>query len=321
MTKKYFSIILLILFSLQIQAQSFSIKITQVYPAGGVVYGESHNLSGELDKDEATRRNQYTGKDANYTMELIRPSGKQIKDIQNIRWILVENGVKKNRKEKPIPATSYKEPTTVKIYECNNNGTLKGQENIINYDHRYEFLKSKEKITVSDYMPLDKCKLLANEYFTKNKVDTLFCEIKIYNSKGIVVDSTINNSKTYNEYLVKQEQIRNAIKQDSIKNATKQVPVIKVEAESSKIETKIVYYSKQDIENQLKQLLKEVKSLKKGSKDFRQKMNAIIEKADNIIVVMKLSSKKDFDRNKYFEGDLNDLKKGIEKLIEINKKK
>ena len=306
MTKKYISTIIFILFSLQIQAQSFSIKITQVYPAGGVVYGDSYNLSGELDKAEATLRSQY--KDVNYTMELTRPSGKETKNIQNIRWVLVENRVKKNRKEKPSPASSYKEPTTVIIYECNNNGTPKGQQNPINYDHRYEFSKNEKKINVSGYMPLDKCKLSANEYFAKNKVDTLPCEIKIYNSEGIVVDSTINNSKSYNEY-VKQKQVRNSIKQESLK------------AESLKIEIDTTVYNKQDIENQLKQLQKEANSLRKGSKDFRLNMNKIIEKADNIIAIMKIDQKKDFDRNKYFEGDLDDLKNGIKELQKINNKR
>ena len=313
MKKAIFILIIFILFTGQIFAQpgNFAVKIIQVYPSGGVVYSNRYNLSSELDKAEATLRNQYIGKEANYIMELTRPSGKETKAIQNINWILIENGIKKNRKEKPRVEISYEKPTTIKIYECNNNGTPKGQENTINYDHRYEFLKNGEKTKTSGYMPLDKCELSANEYFTKNKVDTLFCEMKIYNSQGIVINSTINNSKTYDEYLAKQEQVIDSVKQDSIK----------VEIETPQIITGTnTDYNRQDINKQLKQLQKEADSLKKGDEKFRRNMNIIVGKADNIISIMKIDPKKDFNRNKYFEGDLEDLKKGIKELITINKK-
>jgi hypothetical protein len=153
MTKKYFNIIFFLLLSFQIQAQSFSIKITQVYPPGGVVYGDAYNLSGELDKAEATLRNKYSGRDANYTMELTRPSGKETKAIQNIRWIKVENGKKSNLKSKPSPdpQKSYSKPTTIEIYECNNNGSKKGGSTITDYDYYYLFSKGEVVDTIKEY--------------------------------------------------------------------------------------------------------------------------------------------------------------------------
>jgi len=213
MAKKYFiSIIFIALCSLQVQAQSFSIKITQVYPAGSVVYGDSYNLSGELDKAEASLRNQYTGKNANYIMELTRPSGKETKQIQNIRWIRVVNGTKENWNTKPsLLPESYPKPTTIEIYACNNNGakTDSKDNTKIEYNHYFKFYKDKEEIPIdggSNYQPFEKCKKSAEDYFSKTKKgNAVFFEVRIFKEKDIVVDS-INNRKEYNLFTKETKQ-------------------------------------------------------------------------------------------------------------------
>jgi hypothetical protein len=329
MAKKIFSCILFfILCSLYVQAQnnSFSIKITKVYPEGGVVDGDTYNLSGELDKAEAKFRSLYTGRDANYIMELTKPSGKETKYIQNINWILIENGTKKGLKSKPILQPFYSQPTIIEYYNCDIRGKKKDSASKFNYEYFYRFYKGKDMIeNNNEYRTIEECKKTADEYFTKNKVDTILCNIEIYNynSKGVVKDST--NQKGYNEYKEKQK-IADSIRMnktrkiaDSIRvNTTKTMaePQKEITENKGKIDT---IDNKENIKKQLEQLQTEANSLKKGEKDFRQKMNKIIEDADKIIEMMKIDPK-NFNRNKYFESDLENLKKGIKELIKINNK-
>jgi hypothetical protein len=227
MTKKYFSIILFTLFSFQIQAQSFSIRITQVYPAGGVVYGNSYNLSGELNRAEEELRRQYTGRDANYIMELTRPSGRETKTIQNIHWILIENGVRRNFRTEPTFEDSYPQAMTMEWYACHNNGTPRGQRTTKNFHYRYRVSKDDIVVFTSEYMTLEKSKSLAKEFFEENKIDSVFCEIIIIDKdeKSIVSSSfPLNNKVDYERYIrsvqetmEKEQEVQKIV--DDAKNA------------------------------------------------------------------------------------------------------
>jgi hypothetical protein len=294
MVKKISTLIVIVLYSFQILAQSpFSIKITQVYPAGSVVYGNVYNLSGELDKAEQKLRSQYNGKSANYIMELTRPSGKETKYIQNIYWILSENGKKTNHKNKPTLKEYYHESTIVEYYACDIYGKQKSNSppKKIEYDHYYCFFKGGlqfYKVNDTIIYKFDDCFKRAKEYFTANTVNTFLCIAKIYNSKGIAIDS-IDNIKEYNQYITdsikavenakikKQEELR----VDSIEKTNKPV------------------YNNQNMEKQLKQLQIKVDSLKKGSDNYRKNINSIIDEAEKIVLILDLDVAT-FDKNKYF---------------------
>ena len=213
MTKKHlFSIMILVLFALQMQAQSsFAIKITQVYPSGGVVYGNAYNLSSELDKAEASLRSQYTGKEANYEMELTRPSGRETKTIQNINWILMANTKTIPCKNKPTFNTLYPEATTVKIYACNNNGSKKGSEEVKEFNYYYQYFKGDEpQIKNKEYRPKEECIVAAQKYFKDNrpKVDSVLFEIQIFDKDAQPISMEgiegVSNKKEYEQF--KKEQ-------------------------------------------------------------------------------------------------------------------
>lgn len=310
MKKLYVILTAGILYSFPTQAQSFSIKITQVYPRGGVVFGDSYNLWGELKKAESALRTQYSGGKVNYIMELSGPGTKETKAIQNIRWIKIENGQKIDFKNKPGVENSYDEPTTIEIYECNNDGTKKGGGTKTSFDYYYQFTKSgQDTITDRHFRTLDESKRIAGEVFTKHKVDTLSCGIKIFNSQGIVADSSINNAQAYSAYVTRLIQARDSTKQAAIRQ-TEEV------AQAEKAEN--TAYDRQKTAERLNLLANKTKELKKSEADFRHTINRIVQQADSIVESMRTDRQIDFDRNKYFEGNLNNLKKGIDKLIEIN---
>jgi hypothetical protein len=309
--KLVFSIVFFVLVLGEIQAQpgSFAIKITQVYPVGGVVYGNNYNLSGEQDKAEAKLRSQYTGKDANYIMELTYPSGKETKVIQNIYWILIENGKKKNLNSKPRLQDYYLEPTNIEYYSCDIRGNKKDEFPKIDYEYFYRFYKgNNEPFENKQYYLLDSCKKIANEYFKNHKVDSLFCKIVICNSKGIV-DSTINNLKEYNN-IQKQKKIADSISSDKTKT--------KAAVQNKAPENKDVDSIKNVKELLLQRLKMDADSLKTVDENLLQKKKRIIEEADKIIKEMKIDPK-EFDRNRYFKGNWADLIKGIQKLQELVK--
>ena len=217
MVKKYFlNSVVFVLFAFQMQAQSmFSIKITQVYPTGGVVYGNTYDLSSELEAAEKKLRSQYTGKDANYVMELTRPSGKETKTIQNINWILVKNGVKENYKGKPVILndSSYPEATKIQFYACNNDGSKRGESVSIDYDHYYEFYIDGKKQPItgfpkSYYRPLVECERKAKEYLKDKGDESLPCEVRIFNDRTKEPVDIIDNEIDYKAYKDREEKLR-----------------------------------------------------------------------------------------------------------------
>jgi hypothetical protein len=153
------------------------------------------------------------------------------------------------------------------------------------------------------------------EYFTANKVNTRLCIAKIYNSKGIAVDS-IDNSNEYNLY---RKHIADSVQSVEAAKIKKQQKAL-IDDSIKKANEKPVY-NMQDVEAQLKQLQSQVDSLKKGSDNYRKDINSIIDEAEKIVSVLEIDSAT-FDRHKYFGTlDIKDLKKGLNKLLELNKKK
>ncbi|MDR2026480.1 MAG: hypothetical protein LBQ01_02850 [Prevotellaceae bacterium] len=317
-----FCILFSVLFSGQVQAQpgSFVVKITQVYPSGDVVYGNNYNLSGELDKAVQKLRSQYNGKNANYVMELTRPSGKETKYIQNIYWILTENGKKTNLKNRPALKEYYHESTVVEYYACDIYGRQKSgsAKEKVEYDYYYCFHKGDIRFCRGNdtVYTLAGCRKKMGDYFTANSVNTLLCAAKIHNSKGIAVDS-IDNGKEYELY---RKHIADSVQQ-AVKTAelTKQKdpdgPVKKVMAEP--------VYNSQQTEQELNRLLAKTDSLKDGQQNFRKNVDAIIDEADKIVRIMEQDADSmTFDRNRYFEtADLKQIKAGLKKLLDINQKK
>ena len=206
--KHLFITVIASLMALQAIAQNnFSIKVTQVYPAGNVVYGNTYNLSSELEAAERTLRAQYTGRDANYTMELTRPSGKDTKTIQNIHWILIENGVRKNLKSKPTLADYYQKVTSIELYACNNNGAkIESAENVkALYDHHLKFFINDQEAPfdyAGRYLTEKDSKTMASVVFEKNKplTDDKLYEVRVFKDKTHLADISVTNKNEYDKY-------------------------------------------------------------------------------------------------------------------------
>ena len=352
-TRCFFSIAIVILFSFQIQAQTedeFSIKISQVFPPPGPdddVYTDTYESGNELRNVERILRNQYTGKDANYEMELITPSGKETKPIQNIRWILVTNGKDENWKTRPVPKNFYTEPTSVEVYVCNNDGSKIEKTKVsANYNHYYKFyIGGKEKpIKQLDYRPLDKCESAAKSYFDKNKprIDSVFSEMRIYKDKqDSIAVASINNKEAYENFLRKkeapaEEQLKasdNSKKNDACRNVLNRYDrKLKNTSKDKKAEVKKeafseimscididATYSNKNIDKNLK-LCK--MTADKYMEDDEIQLGNIIEKLDVILVLMEKNPKGravKFDRFGHFEEPTKSkVKKGIGKLIKEN---
>jgi len=339
MKKKYFSILILIVLAFQMRAQSnFSIKVTQVYPQGGLVYGNTYNLSSEFENAKKNLRSQYTGKNANYIMELTKPGGKETKPIQNLKWILVTNG-KKEYKDKQTYGDSYPQVTIIKIYACNNDGSINSgsKDNaVIEYDHYYKFyIDNKEQNIESEsdkqsyYRPVEKCKEAAKSYYEKNKpkIDSIFCEVKIFKDKNLV--DSINNRNEYNNFIATEIQkptLTNNNETDTQKVSCKET-ANQYEKRGEDFNAIIncinidSIYSKKNIDDNLK-LCKDATTYME--KKDRTQIKNITDKLKEIFKKMREKDPFfDFSWDDFFKvgkTDSGKITKGIEKLIEINKK-
>jgi len=337
------------------QPGNFSIRVTQVYPAGSVVYGNSYNLSSELEAAEKSLRSQYIGKDANYTVELIRPSGKESKVIQNINWVLIENGVRKNFKNKPVINNFYSQATSIELFACNNNGSRKEDTGNITkaYDHYCRlYLNDKEQETDESkhFLTLNDCKDIAGRIFLTNKptTDSVLCEVKIFNAKETIVDDSFTNRNEYEQFKkdlaekIKQQQrqqipskpviVRNTTCQDELLSLDKDIKnprgrnKSQLQNQAFDITMSCVDanldpdYSLMNIDENLRLCQKAVdKYLVR--ENLLPQLNQIIERLDQIIDIMNTKQRVSFDRNKYFNaGNQRNLKSGINELIKINNK-
>ena len=223
--KIFYSLLFLALFFNQVQAQGgYSIKITPVYPAGGEGFSDAYNLPSELDAAEKNLRTQFSsGKLANYNyiMAITTPAGTSKKEIQNISWILEENGkkehcAKENCTDKKIGET-YTKITTIKVYECDINGAPKNKAKIDrNYNLHYKFYEGESDKTGKEtdrqyYYDRVKCKTAAQSYFDKSpKADSVLYQVKIFENNDAV--DSISNRTEYESFLAgkkaKEEQAR-----------------------------------------------------------------------------------------------------------------
>jgi len=343
-TRRFFNIAVFILFAFQLQAQyytqdTFSIKITQIYPPGNDSYFDTYDSNNELKNMERIIFNQYYGgKDANYIMELKNPSGVERKPIQNIRWILVTNGKEENWQTKPVPKTVYSEATLIEIYPCANDGSKNEKGKLAaNFDHYFKFfVGGKERpIAQTDFRPFDKCKIAAETYFNKNKprVDSTFNEVRIY--KDSMVVASVNNKDAYESYIRKRDGIveekpkapdnkRDVCRRIVNKHAQKmkkaskaQKPELRKEAFAEIvgcIDVDSTYRTK-EVDRNL-QLCKE--AAEKYMDNDKIQMGSIIEKLDMILILMEKNPKGkpvNFNRLDYFEQtSVSKVKKGIAKL-------
>jgi hypothetical protein len=257
-------------------------------------------------------------------MELTRPSGKETKYIQNIYWILIENGIKTNCKIKPTRKEYYPKSTVVEYYTCDIYGKQRSnsEKEKFEYDYYYCFFKGNNSLfyKVNDIVwTLADCRKKAKEYFTANKVDTVLCIAKIYNSTGNVIDSTNSNRTAYMQHLAALEKQKRIA--DSIQAA--KIAEIKNQEELSNDSIKIANsnaYDEKRVEKRLKILQEAADTLQKGQKNLLAIMNIMINEAISIVNILEAGST--FDKDRYFgTADLNDLRMGIRKLLEINRKK
>jgi hypothetical protein len=329
---------------MQAQEEEFSIKITQVYPKGGGDdnYSDTYESGNELKNAERYLRNQYTGKDANYDMELITPSGKETKPIQNIRWILVTNGKEENWKTKPLIRNFYLEPTVMEIYVCNNDGSkIEKSKVMASSDYYYKFFigNREQPIKQTEYRTLEKCESVAKTHFDKNKpkVDSVFTEIRIFKAKDSTVVTSINNREAHENFIRKKETpgaevkvASNAKKAESCKNIASKYEqkVKKAKDKNKKAEIKreafveIVNctdvdstYSSKNVDKNL-QLCKE--AVEKYLENDDVQLGNVVKKLEVILIVMQKNPKgiPTFERFDYFEEPTPaKLKKGVGKLI------
>ena len=351
-------ILLLFLFeNVYAQPGKFSIVITQVYPAGGIVYGNTYNLSSEHETAIRMLSKQYSGKDANYKMELTRPSGKETKVIQNINWILIENGLKKNFKNKPAYDHFYPHVTSLELYACNNNGSKKEhpENNIIKFDYYYKIFLNGQELNMDasiNYRTFADCKVIADSVFSYYKplIDTVLFEVRIYNDNEI---RELTNNRTEFEQNQKQmaeiKKQQQALEQIQTEKANENINAISCQETLKILNDKLIRAKKNDkpkIRNEIFTIAmncisaeydydweninenlilcqKVAKEYLMEDENFLPKLNQMIEKLDQITSFMKNNTNHksiQFDRNKYFNsGKRNSLIKGIDELIKINK--
>ena len=128
------------------QYGNFSIKVRKVFPTKGVVYENTYNLLDELDKAKLAAIKKYKGTSENYLIEMTTPNGVKTEAIQNIKWIMSEDGEKSYFKSEPNLPPKYPYETTVLVYECNNDGSQKNKPKSRNYKYSYKlFINKKEQ--------------------------------------------------------------------------------------------------------------------------------------------------------------------------------
>lgn len=185
------------------QYGNFSIKIKKVFPSTGVVYENSYNLLDELDKAKLTAIDKYQGTSENYLIELVTPNGKKTEMIQNIRWIMTENGKKTYYKTKPTPKKCYPQSTLVTIYECQNDGFQKGQPASYEYKYTYRLLINKKQQDYDNnyYTQKSGDEQAKNFIIQKSNSDALY---EIYNENRIVATNAESYKKSVCDNMFKR---------------------------------------------------------------------------------------------------------------------
>ncbi len=214
-------IVAVVLFCTQAQAQggAFSIRVREIYPGNATVYGNTFSLSNEQDAAERKLVQQYSGRDANYVIELTRPWGEETRPVQNIKWILIENGIRTLYRSEPVLPDCSPEVLRMELYPCNNNGSRIGGENVVvrNLDHYYKFYIGSVEQMRSNFTSRDRCLDLAKKYYDENKREGVSCRVVVYNSDNVEIDS-IDNGEALREW---QNALKNASQPTEIEQVSK----------------------------------------------------------------------------------------------------
>ena len=256
MVKKTISLnfLLYVLFLNVTQAQNtFSIRINQVYPPqSAAVHVNTYSLSSQLDAAERNLRTEFSSgsrANANYTMELTRPTGRETKAIQNIFWVRsIDGKIDRYKDISAIPKmdASYPKATKIEIFAINNDGSRKNdsRNSVTEFNHYYKLFIDGIEQTIgtgadkqSYFRPRDKCEEAAKKYFNEKKPEdnSALCEVKIFDSTNKIV-SVISNKEQHDIFLSKKEKEKEAQEDNTPQTETE------TEGTQTTCETVVMFY-------------------------------------------------------------------------------
>lgn len=195
-------VILCQLSSLCVFAQSaYRVTIRQVFPKSQQVYYNTFNFKREMDNDISSQTAKLRGNTNNYSIQIVTPSGKETRYIQNINWIQTVNDVKTYHKSQTKPAASYPVPTVWEGTACSIDGSPKGE--LIKYQFIYKVSKGDANSYLTDFLTKDEASSLAHRLYDENLVEDKPVQYFVYANKNGVFElvEEFSNKQIYQEFL------------------------------------------------------------------------------------------------------------------------
>jgi hypothetical protein len=204
-TRYFFNLAIFVLAAFQIQAQdNYFIKVTKVYPSPKtVVYTNSYKLIGESETAIKNLNDHYKGENANYVIEIKKPSGTPEKrEIQNIYFVYTtDTDDKKYTSSKPHIQESSP-VCTVKKFKCDIEGKPIGSPEVENYCYHFKYFEgatiegATEKYSNGKYYSdTTECINEAKKYFDERKNQNIIRIVRWY--KGTTQKGALTNEKEY----------------------------------------------------------------------------------------------------------------------------
>ena len=138
MKKAVIFILSLLITTVTMAQNGYRIEIKQVFPRSSSVYSNAFNFKREMDNAISTQTAKL-GDNANYQILITTPSGNETRNIQNITWVQIVNGVKSYHKKQTSPNRFYDAATIWEGYACNIDGTRKGKTEKRDFVYRVAF--------------------------------------------------------------------------------------------------------------------------------------------------------------------------------------
>ena len=342
-TRYFFNITIFVFLVFQVQAQgNFSIKITQVYPSpGGLVYGNTYNLPGELEAAKENLLTQYSKKNANYVMEWTRSGKKDTRNIQNIVFVFTTDDVKYTSTKPKIPGPPSP-PVRIKKFKCNVYGKPTGDPEIEDYCFHFEFFEKGGKSYSSGYYStVEECEKAAKQYLNNQPKSENIGMVQWFKENtplgtfpneekhdkfiadtNIKTEQTETNAKTHEQAATIAETQEQAESQED--NNVKKNSLFQTEIDKIQIKDE---YDYTNIENNLKIILKITKNKKNvylhDDSELQGKLDILKEHGKTIMERMKTAPKfktikNGFGNINFNSSQIQSINESFNKLKKLN---
>lgn len=222
MKKTVVFILSLLITAVAVAQNGYRVEIKQVFPKSSTLYSNVFNFKREMD-NAISAQTAKLDRNGNYQILITTPSGKETRNIQNINWGQIINGVKSYHRKQTSPNRSYDAATIWEGFACNIDGSRKGKTIKIEFIYRVALADSLDDYK-SPFVDMTTANAEAKRLL-ENETGERLVEVVIFkfeNDKRVESDR-ITNQEQHDEFVTQKiEEFKAALdtiqlKKDSLK--------------------------------------------------------------------------------------------------------